>query len=306
MPDTLFSDTEQDLTLERAVELFEVEYMASRNLAATTRVEYMTDIEQLARFLKWQGITKPEQVSLRHLQGFLADLDARGLSGVTRRRKVASIRALFTYLTASSLIPHNPTRELIPPEREYKEPRFLSTQEYRALLLECSHQTRDAAIIELILQTGIRLSEAVRLTTHDVELPLRINRDQENTGSIAIKGKERKSRTVPLNYKACRAIKAWLAVRPDIDQPALFVTKFSEPMGARAIERTVAKYMKEVGIANASVHTLRHTFATHHVMQGTNLKTVQEALGHADLKTTSIYVSTAKEAMKKELQNNAL
>jgi site-specific recombinase XerD len=251
-------------------------------------------------------VTKPEQVSLRHLQGFLANLDARGLSGVTRRRKVASIRALFTFLTTSSLVLHNPTRELIPPEREYKEPRFLSTQEYRALLLACSHQTRDAAIIELILQTGIRLSEAARLTTSNVELPLRINRDPDNTGRIAIKGKGRKNRTLPLNYKACRALKAWLAVRPDIDQPALFVTKFYEPMGPRAIERTVAKYMKEAAITNASVHTLRHTFATHHVMRGTNLKIVQEALGHADLKTTSIYVSTAKEAMKRELQNNAL
>src|SRR5687767_14043337 len=105
---------EQELTLERALELFETVCMASRNLAARTRVEYEADVEQLVRFLKWQGVEKPEQVGLNHLQAFLADLDARGLSGITLRRKVASVRALFSFLVASDLIRNPPTRELIP------------------------------------------------------------------------------------------------------------------------------------------------------------------------------------------------
>lgn len=296
----------EGLALERALVLFETVYMASRNLSARTRVEYKADLTQLTEFLRGRGIGRVEQISLAHLQAFLAHLDARGLTGVTRRRKTASIKALFGFLAASGLIRHNPARELIPPEREYKEPRFLSAQEYRALLRACAHETRDAAIIELILQTGIRLSEVARLSVYDVELPPRINRDPANTGSLFIQGKGRKQRTLPLNYKACRALKAWLAVRPNIPHPALFVTKFREPMGPRAIQRAVEKYLKEAGIANASVHSLRHTFATHHVARGTDLRTVQEALGHADLKTTSIYVSTAKEAMKRDLQDHAL
>ena len=161
-------------------------------------------------------------------------------------------------------------------------------------------------MIELILQTGIRLAEVARLTTYDVELPLRINRDPTNTGRIFIRGKGRKNRTLPLNYKACQALKAWLSARPDISEPALFTTKFREPMGERAIQRMVQKYMAEAGIRHASVHTLRHTMATHHVAKGTNLKTIQDMLGHADLKTTSIYVSTAKEAMKRDMQDHAL
>lgn len=296
----------EGLALERALALFETVYMASRNLSARTRVEYKTDLAQLAEFLRGRGIGHVEAISLAHLQAFLAHLDARGLTGVTRRRKTASIKALFGFLVTSGLIRHNPARELIPPEREYKEPRFLSAQEYRALLRACAHETRDAAIIELILQTGIRLSEVARLSIYDVELPPRINRDPANTGSLFIQGKGRKQRTLPLNYKACRALKAWLAVRPNIPYPALFVTKFREPMGPRAIQRAVEKYLKEAGIAHASVHSLRHTFATHHVARGTDLRTVQEALGHADLKTTSIYVSTAKEAMKRDLQDHAL
>jgi site-specific recombinase XerD len=313
MPDTLGKDTiaewarrGEKVSLDQALALFETVYMPSRNLSARTRTEYKTDLTQLTEFLLARGISRAEEISLSHLQAFLAHLDARGLTGVTRRRKTASIKALFGFLATSGLIERNPARELIPPEREYKEPRFLSTQEYRALLRACAHETRDAAIVELILQTGIRLSEVARLTIHDIELPLRINRDPANTGSIVIQGKGRKQRTLPLNYKACRAIKAWLAIRPDIPDPALFVTKFREPMGPRAIQRAVQKYLREAGIKHASVHSLRHTFATHHVARGTDLRTVQEALGHADLKSTSIYVSTAKAALKRDLQEHAL
>ena len=110
----------------------------------------------------------------------------------------------------------------------------------------------------------------------------------------------------PSNYKACQAIASYLKVRPKIDEAGLFISKFGLPMSARAIEYMVAKYLKEARIAGASVHTLRHTMATHHVAKGTDLKTVQETLGHASLATTSIYVSLAKKAQKKALQEHAL
>jgi len=294
------------LTFSQALALFESVYMPSRNLSSRTRVEYKTDVAQLIAFLDAQGLTGPQEVTLADLQAFLAHLDEQGLAGVTRRRKAASLRAFFGFLHAAGYIAQNPTQGLTPPQIERKEPRFLTTQEYQALLRACSHQPRDAALIELLLQTGMRLSEVARLRVDDIELPGRITQDPANTGSVLVHGKGRKQRTLPLNYKACRALKAWLAVRPQSESRALFLTKFRQPMSTRAIQRVVEKYLQEAGIANASVHTLRHSFATHHVAKGTSLKTVQEALGHADLKTTSIYVSTAKEAMKRDLQNNAL
>jgi integrase/recombinase XerC len=239
------------------------------------------------------------------LEAFLAQLDRRGLAGATRRRKVYAAKSLFTYLHRAGHISHNPTEGLVAPRSEQKEPRVLSVAEYQALLRACSHHPRDAAILELLLQTGMRLSELVGLQLGDVELPGRITRDAETVGRLHILGKGRKARWIPLNYKACHALKTWLDVRPE-GTSALFVTKFDQAIGPRAIQHVVHKYLREAGVSGASVHTLRHTFATHHVAQGTSLRTVQEVLGHASLKTTSIYVQLAQEAVKRELQEHAL
>jgi integrase/recombinase XerC len=198
------------------------------------------------------------------------------------------------------------SRRLVPPKTEQKEPRVLTKREYTALIRACAHHPRDSAIIELLLQTGTRLSEVARLTLDDVELPKRISRSPDTLGRLHVIGKGRKDRWIPLNYKACRALRTWLNVRPEVEHDALFVSKFKEPLGARSIQHVVKKHLHEAGIKGASVHTLRHTFATHHVAQGTSLRTVQEILGHADLKTTSIYVQLAQEVVRKELQEHAL
>jgi site-specific recombinase XerD len=294
------------LTLDQSVGLFETIYMPSRNFTQLTRVAYKIDVTQLIEYLRSGGVLKPQEVSLTALQSFLAHLDGRGLSGATRRRKTASIKAFFGFLTTAGVITADPAKQLVPPEREYKEPRFLTTQEYQGLLRACAHESRDTAIIEMLLQTGIRLSEAVKLTVYDIDLPKHIRADGERMGIIAVKGKGRKNRTLPLNYKACKALNAWLNIRPNISDPALFVSKFGEPMGERAIQRMVAKYCQIARIRHASVHSLRHSFATHHVAKGTDLKAVQEALGHESLETTSIYLSTAKSALKRYLRDNAL
>jgi site-specific recombinase XerD len=183
----------------------------------------------------------------------------------------------------------------------------LTEVEYQRLLRACSHKPRDAALIEVFLQTGMRLSELARLQLHDIDIPKRITPDPDNMGSVRVRRKGGKVELIPLNHKACKAIAAYLAIRPDIPGGTpLFVSQFKRPLSTRAIQERVTKYLTEAGIEGASVHTLRHTMATHHVARGTDLKTVQETLGHADLKTTSIYVSLAKTAQRKALQEHAL
>jgi len=295
-----------DRSLAEGLKEYELIYMPARNWAQKTRVNYRNDIADLLAFLEKQGKTDPDRVDLQDLEAYMAELDRRGYAGTTRRRKTSSIKSFFGFLKQYGYTNNNIAERLIPPGREHKEPRVLSKREYQALLRACSHDIRDAAIIELLLQTGIRLAELARLSLDDMDLPRRVSREPMNTGTLLVHGKGRKERTITLNYKACKALKAWLKVRPEVDSNSLFVSKFREPMSARGYEYIVKKYLKEAGIKGASVHTLRHTFATHHVAKGTSLRTVQEALGHADLKTTSIYVQLAREVMNKELQEHAL
>ena len=293
-------------TLQEALELYETVYMPSRNFSEKTRLDYRHDLLDLINFLSGSGRQRLGRLSLRDLEAFLAELDRRGLAGSSRRRKTYAFKSFFNFLYRDGHIPKNPSEGLVPPKSEQKEPRVLSKVEYEALLRACGHHPRDSAIIELLLQTGLRLSEVARLTLDDVELPRRIGKDAETMGRLHTVGKGRKERWIPLNYKVCRALRTWLNTRSNGEDRALFVTKFRRPTGPRAIQHLVKKHMAEAGIKNAGVHTLRHTFATHHVAQGTSLRTVQEVLGHADLKTTSIYVQLAQEAMRKELQEHAL
>ena len=293
-------------TLRQGLALFETVGMPARNLAARTRTEYRHDLNDLIAFLEAAGITQLSEVGHRDLEAYQAEMDRRGYKSSSRQRKTHAIKSFFGWLHHQGVTAENHASRLIPPSVTKKEPRFLSETEYKALLRACSHNARDAAIIEVLLQTGMRLSEIARLTLDDVTLPRRITRELDNTGSAHIRRKGGNEADIPLNYKACQALANYLKVRPKVATSALFLTKYKTAMSGRSIQMTVQGYLKEAGIKGASVHTLRHTMATHHVAQGTDLKTVQETLGHASLNTTTIYVSLAKKAQKKALQEHAL
>jgi len=302
-------DTATQLDLSDALTQYQTTFMASRNLADATRRHYLIDLADVLRFLKELGITTAQQVHRRHLEAYLAELDRRGFKGSTRRRKIAAIRSLFSFLEDQGHLTVSPAAKLIPPEQERPQPRVLSKAEYERLRdqVKTYGNNRDEAIIEVLLQTGMRLSELTRLSVQDLELPAKISRDQAHVGTVTILGKGRKTRTLTLNYKAVSALKRWLTVRGDsTNPPHLFLSNFKNGMTPRAIEHAVEKYLKLAGIQHASVHTLRHTFATHHVKNKTSLRSVQQMLGHASLKTTEIYVHLARDQMDKEMQDNAL
>lgn len=292
-------------TLADALALYEASFLAARNFAPVTRVKYRSDLADLIRFLTEElTLTRPVQVEHRHLERYLAELDRRELKGSSRRRKVSSIRSFFTFLEQEGLIPLSPATKLIPPERERYQPRVLSEPEYKRLFAAVHGEIRDETIIELLLQTGMRLAELARLRIADIDLPAKV--DRQHTGAVQVHGKGRKERTITLNYKVCRALRNYLQVRPKLDEETLFLTKFGLPIGPRSIENIVAKYAAAAGISGASPHSLRHTFATHHVKKGTSLASVRAALGHENLATTSLYVGLAREQMDLELQKNAL
>jgi integrase/recombinase XerD len=295
------------VSLNEALTAYRSVHLASRNFAERTRREYTSDLTDLVAFLEGScQVSRVAQVGTPQLEAYLAELDRRGLMGSSRRRKVASIRSFFAFLLDQDAIVSDPARRLVPPEREHLQPRVLTEAEYKRLQLAVAHQTRDAALIELVLQTGMRLSELARMTVGDLELPAKITKEVDHVGIVRILGKGRKSRTITLNWKACRALSSYLRVRPTVDDPRFFVSKFGHGLSSRAIEYLTAKYLAEAGITGASVHSLRHTFATQHVKRGTKLDVVRQALGHADLKTTAIYIGLAREVMDKELQENAL
>lgn len=228
-------------TLSQALAHYEAIYMPARNYAAKTRVNYKNDIADLVEFLQQKGLQEPQDVSLNDLEAYMAELDRRGFAGSTRARKTYAIKSFFSFLAQYGYVDKDVAKRLIPPRQGRKERRVLTEREYKTLLRAVSHDVRNAAIIELLLQTGIRLNELAKLTLDDVELPGRISRDPDNVGLLYIKGKGDKERTIPLNYKACKAVKAWLKIRPDVDHDALFVTKFGKPMGARSFQYTVEK-----------------------------------------------------------------
>jgi site-specific recombinase XerD len=296
------------LHIPEALSIYETEHLASRNLAPLTRQAYLSSLHELETFLTdVTHVTDVLSVDQRHLEGFLASLDSRGLSGNYRRRFVAAIRSFFAFLADREYITVDPSRRLVPPVREWHTPRVLTEVEYKRLRDTVRYEPRDAAIVELLLQTGVRLSEVSRLELTNVRIPAKITKDPQNAGSVTISGKGRKQRTITLNWKACKALSLYLSVRPrDTDDPRVFLTKFHSGISPRSIERAVEKYLTEAGIEGASVHTMRHTFGTHSVRRGTGLKVLQETLGHSSLDTTTIYVSLAREEMDRQLQENAL
>src|SRR5512135_1025122 len=193
------------------------------------------------------------------------------------------------------------------PEVQRDEPRALSVTEYTALLREAGHDPGDAAILELLLQTGIRLAEVTALTVEDVTLPVKPSLDPiHGYGLLRVHRKGRRLQELILNYKACRALKAYLRVRPAAPTPALFLTKYAAPMTHRSVQKLMKKYATAAGVRWAHVPTMRTTHITEHIARRTDIKTVQGNAGHASLATTNFYARYVKEAQIRAMQENAL
>lgn len=305
-----FTTQDNLLTLDAGLAHFKAVYMPARNYSKRTREEYESDLTDLISFLSTRNLTAWQVVGLRDLQSYLADLDRRGLSPASRNRKTYSIKTFFGFLTQSGYLRRNIASELIPPSIPHKDRRFLSEDEYQRVLANV-RSIRDQAVLELFLQSGLRLSELVNLTVTDLELPKRLTKDPENVGMIRVHRKRGKEVYLPLNWKACEALASWLSVRRELIREvsaddALFLSKYRRRMTPRSIRYLVMKYLDRAGVSGASVHTLRHTMATHYLAKGGDLKSVQEMLGHESIETTQIYLGLAKKVQRRMVQEFAL
>jgi len=267
------------------------QYLASRKRARATIVAYGKDIEQLTMFLGNMGKKTINEISRDELDAFLKKLASDSYTPKSISRKINSIKTFFRFLKASGIVTTDPALEIAHPKYDVKPPRILSKIEYRALRDACRGDLRIYAIVELFLQTGIRIGELANLTIDDVK-PAELHIAAEEGHA---------ERTVPLNKAAKEALDRYLEVRGGATSgstqasKALFITKTGRPLLIRNIRTAIDRYFRIAGIEGAKVNDLRHTFIAHHLMAGTAITTLSKLVGHKRLSTTERYLELVKD-----------
>jgi integrase/recombinase XerC len=294
------TDTEGEImTLERGLAAF-LDAMLGKNRSAATLRAYRTDVRQFITFVEENSvaITGVGDIGKVDVLEYLAALARKGLTGVARARKVSAIREYFRFLEGVGVIQKSPTTGIDTPKREKHTRQFLRADEYTKMLSLAGGNPRDYAILQVFLQTGIRVSELAHLTLTDVDLTKPV---------ITVRGKGNAERAIELEKRGVQALKNYLAVRPESLSDILFLNYQGEPISERGIRKLVVKYRKNAGITKrASCHTLRHTFATYKAEKGVSPFQLQQWLGHANLNTTQIYVHLGKQNAKKIMEQTSL
>lgn len=258
-----------------------IDFLTSRRRAHATIVAYSKDIEQLVSFLTNAGKKDAATVSREELEAFLKKLAADSYTPKSISRKINSMKTFYRFLKSTGIVSVDPAGDIEHPKYEVKPPRILSKLEYRALRDACRGDSRTYAIVELFLQTGLRIGELANLTLSDVK-------DSE-LHVAAQEGHD--ERTVPLNRAAKDALDTYCKTRStDAKSKALFITKTGRALLIRNIRTAIDRYFKVAGIEDAKVNDLRHTFIAHHLMSGTALTTISKLVGHKRLSTTEKYL----------------
>jgi integrase/recombinase XerC/integrase/recombinase XerD len=263
--------------------------LAGRGAAERTRLAYGGDLAQLA---SWAGERRlgPTELAYRDLRRYAAHLSEGGAARATVARKLASVRSFYDSLRRGGAVPANPADLLSSPKLESKLPRVLDRDEMVSLLERIPARTplevRDRAIFELAYSCGLRCSEITALDADSIEF---------EAEHLRIEGKGGKTRIVPIGEPAQRAVARYLetarhALTGPRSDPALFVSKSGRRLSPSDISRRLQKWVREAAIAGGvSPHALRHSFATHLLEGGADLRAIQELLGHASVSTTQIY-----------------
>ncbi len=274
-----------------------------RNMSPETIRAYEKDLHQFLRFYSKGDGTKvdPKLITTLQVREFLAQLKERNYQKTTVVRKLATIRSFYKFLMRKGYVTTNPLTDIETPKVEKKLPHFLSTDEVEKLLNapqgSSFQSVRDRAILETLYSTGLRVSELTALNVTDLDFTAEV---------IKARGKGRRERVVPIGSFALQAIKNYVEARSQVprineeDPDALFLNRFGDRLSSRSIRKILDKYIKVTGLnERTSPHTLRHSFATHLLDRGANLRMVQELLGHKHLSTTQIYTHVTTQRTQK-------
>jgi integrase/recombinase XerD len=284
--------------LDEMLEQFYHYLSVERGLASLTQESYAGDLQDFREFLHRLGRAAWEEVTLADLQAYLAELAARGLAAASRARRLSALRQFFRFLQQEEKLGANPVELLDSPRLPMKLPEVLSEAEVEALLAAADPSTplglRDAALLEVLYATGLRVSELVGLTLKQVDL---------RRGVVRPLGKGRKERLVPMVPQAVDKLRRYLKEgRPRLlkekDSPFVFLNGRGGPLTRQGFWKILRNYARKANIRQLSPHVLRHSFATHLLSRGANLRVLQLLLGHADLATTQIYTHLEAERLK--------
>ena len=275
-------------------------YLQSRNISEHTIIAYRTDVRQFFTWLAENDITVtyPQHISRSHIIDYLSYLADQGRSGVTRARKLAAIRAYCTFLVDEHTLPASPAATIAMSKKERKRRVFLRVDEYLRLLHAAAGHSRDYAILQLFLQTGLRVEELIRLQLTDVDL---------DGPTILIPGKGNKRWTVYLEKKATQALRSHLADRPPSLDQHLFLNYQGTGFSVRGVMDIVQKYCKRAGIAKqCSCHSLRYTCAKYKAAKGFTPRQIQALLGHEKGEKSLISVHLATTDARKLMEQTSL
>ena len=262
-----------------------------KNYSSHTLLNYRIDLEEFHKFL---GQTPVENVEYPDLRRFLAQLKGRNLKPRSVSRKLSSLRSFFKFLQREKVIKSNPAKLLVTPKLDKPLPHFMSEEETVQLIesppIGKINSPRDRAIFEILYSTGIRVSELVGLNAEDVDFIGNI---------IKVMGKGKKERMVPVGDKALNALKEYMDAGK-ADNKFVFANKNGTRLSDRSVRNIINKYILEQAMAqHVTPHMFRHSFATHLLNHGADLRSVQELLGHVNLSTTQIYTHLTTEKLKK-------
>lgn len=292
--------------MKNLIDLFSSYLCHEKGASPHTQKNYLVDLAQFFGFLRQRhpqiisgGAKRISQVDANVVREYMGVM-FEGRTASSMARKIASLRTFFQFCIRRGMIFTNPAKEVATPRIPKRIPKFLTVDEVFALLKTPSDENalggRDRAVMELLYASGLRVSELVGLDIEDIDLMQK---------TVRVLGKGRKERIVPVGDKAIGAIQSYLGRRSELcpqgkAERALFVNRQGGRLSARSVERLMGKYIKRCGLQkNCTPHVLRHSFATHLLGSGADMRGIQELLGHASLSTTQKYTHVSIDDMMK-------